>query len=109
MTGMRVCIDCPRLIPAGTRCTACARTRDRARGTPAQRGYGPEHRRIRTELVAALTSGHTLECWRCGATITHPAQFDVGHDDNDRTITRGPECRRCNRASRTTGRISPNG
>lgn len=36
---MRVCIDCPRLIPAGTRCTDCARTKERARGTRQERGY----------------------------------------------------------------------
>lgn len=99
---MRVCLDCPTLVRTGSRCPACTRARDRARGSTAERGYGTEHRRIRAQLVAALSAGHALQCWRCGTTITRPDQFDVGHDDNNRAITRGPECRPCNRA--TAGR-----
>lgn len=40
---MRVCIDCPRLIPAGTRCIDCTRAKDKARGTRQERGYNAAH------------------------------------------------------------------
>ena len=39
-----------------------------------------------------------LTCWRCGDKILRGEPFDLGHDDDDRTITRGPEhANRCNR------------
>lgn len=99
----RVCIDCPTIIPTGTRCPPCTRTRDKARGTRQQRGYGHTHRQLRAELQAKQNAGHTLTCWRCGQPI-HDT-FHLGHDDHDRTRYRGPEHPACNTA--TNGRHTP--
>lgn len=54
---MRVCIDCPRLIPAGTRCTDCARTKERARGTRQQRGYNAAHDQLRRQYQRRIDRG----------------------------------------------------
>ena len=105
---MRVCIDCPRLIPAGTRCTDCARTKDRARGTRQERGYNAAHDQLRRTYQRRMNHGETFQCWRCGDPI-NPELWHLGHDDNDRDTYRGPECPACSLASRTAGRISPNG
>ena len=105
---MRVCIDCPKLIPAGTRCTDCARTKERARGTRQERGYNAAHDQLRRQYQRRMDRGEPFTCWRCTDPID-PEHWHLGHDDNDRAKYRGPECPACNLASRTTGRISPNG
>lgn len=95
---MRVCLDCPTLITTGNRCPEHTPTRQ-------QRGYDTRHDRLRATYKARQDAGETFTCWRCGQPITGP--FDLGHDDTDRTIYRGPEHPHCNRA--TAGRIPPNG
>lgn len=63
-----------------------------------QRGYGYRHRQIRDAVKAQVDTG-TAVCWRCTHPI-HPDQpWDLGHDDEDRSIYRGPEHRACNRGS----------
>lgn len=73
---------------------------DPQRGTAA-RGYGSMHQRIRTEVKRIVDSGQAY-CWRCGQWLDPSQPWDLGHDDHDRTLYRGPECVKCNRA--TTGR-----
>lgn len=103
---MRVCIDCPKLIPTGSRCTTCARRKDKARGTRQARGYDSAHNKLRAAYQRRMNRGETFTCWRCGATI-NPAAWHLGHDDHDRSRWNGPECIPCNLA--TSGRnISPN-
>lgn len=96
----RRCLDCPRIIPVGTykgRCPDCARTKDRQRGTRRQRGYDAAHDREAMAWRTKVARGETVLCWRCGEPITDPNDCHLGHDDHDRTITRGPEHgRRCN-------------
>ena len=97
--------NCPTPVPHGTsRCPQHTRARDRARGTPKQRGYGAEHQRTRRALAPLVAAGHAT-CWRCGLPI-HPSEpWDLGHDDHDRSITRGPEhAYTCNRSA--AGRAS---
>ena len=70
-------------------------------GATTARGYGTPHQRLRKVWAPKVERGE-VACWRCGRTI-HPGQpWDLGHDDHDRSITRGPEHRRENRA--TAGR-----
>jgi hypothetical protein len=99
---VRVCSQpgCPRLVKAGAYrglCDEHRKARDKARGTRQQRGYGAEHQRFRAKYVQAIKDGQTVLCWRCGQPIKDPDDLHLGHDDNDRSITRGPEhSRRCN-------------
>jgi 5-methylcytosine-specific restriction enzyme A len=60
------------LIPAGRRrCEACTREhqrrRDARRGTPTQRGYGPEYQANRRRVLA---DGPHPCAWRCGRVAT---------------------------------------
>lgn len=101
---LRVCAEkgCPALTRT-TRCTEHTRERDRARGSASARGYGQDHRRLRATYQRRMDAGETFTCWRCGVVID-PAAFDLGHCDDDRTVTHGPENLGCNRA--TAGRTS---
>ena len=106
MASKRVCrtSGCPNLIPAGrSYCTPCARARDAARGTREQRGYGKQHQATRRYWQARMDSGAVVRCWRCNRPLD-PTAWHLGHDDHDRTVTRGPECVDCN--LRAAGRAS---
>lgn len=65
-----------------------------------QRGYGEAHRRLRLQLAPIVESGRA-QCWRCGEAIGPREEWDLGHDDHDRTRYRGPEHVACNRATRS--------
>jgi len=65
-----------------------------------QRGYGQLHRKLRLYWEPIVATG-TVACWRCGEIIGPREPWDLGHDDQDRTRYRGPECRRCNRATKS--------
>ena len=93
-----VCIDCPTIIPTGTRCPTCTRTHEKARGTRQQRGYDKTHDRLRRHYQTRMDNGETFNCWRCAQPLTPGAPWDLGHDDNDRNQHRGPEHTHCNRA-----------
>lgn len=87
---------CTTPVPAGTsRCPAHTRARDKARGTRQSRGYDAGHDRARRTLAPLVAMGHAT-CWRCGLPITPGTEWHVGHDDHDRSITRGPEHAYCN-------------
>ena len=92
----RVCIEpgCPMLTDR-TRCAQHQSARRKARGTDASNGYGREFKRLRREWDARLAAGERVDCWRCGLPID-PANWHLGHDDNDRSIIRGPEHPLCN-------------
>jgi hypothetical protein len=65
-------------------------------GGTADRGYGAEHQALREKLRPSVEAGAVV-CWRCGYPIHPTTPWDLGHDDHDRTIYRGPEHMRCNR------------
>lgn len=64
----------------------------------AARGYGAAHQRERKRWEPIVKAGRA-SCWRCGRPIPPKGPWDLGHDDWDRTIYRGPECRPCNRGA----------
>lgn len=69
------------------------------RGKTSARGYGAKHQRLRVEWASKVATG-TVQCWRCGELIHTHEPWDLGHDDEDRSITHGPEhANRCNRAA----------
>ena len=71
---------------------------------PGQRTYGRAHRKVRAAVKVIVDRGEAY-CWRCGLWIDPNGPFDLGHDDDDRSIYRGPEHVHCNRA--TAGRRQP--
>jgi hypothetical protein len=76
-------------------------------GGTTQRGYGPEHRKLRAETQRTVDNGEAT-CWRCGHPITPEQPWDLGHNDNDRTRYAGPEHQHCNRsAGATQGNTKP--
>ena len=91
---MKVCLDCPRLIPNGSRCPACTRAKDQERGSREARGYGHTHRRLRAEYQNRMTAGERFSCWRCGNPID-PGNWHLGHTDGQ-TGWAGPEHPDCN-------------
>jgi hypothetical protein len=76
------------------------------RPTTAQRGYDYAHQKRREKAARRIKQGEGY-CWRClsegkspeEAWIEPDEDFDLGHDDRDRSKYRGPEHRRCNRAT----------
>lgn len=72
-----------------------------ARATTTERGYGARHQRQRRRWQRRIDNGETVLCWRpeCGKPILPGEPWDLGHDDHDRSITRGPEHQACNRAT----------
>lgn len=70
----------------------------RTYGTTTQRGYGAAHQAERARWAPIVARGGVI-CWRCGEPIRPGQPWDLGHDDNDRTIYRGPEHRGHNRAA----------
>lgn len=55
-----------------------------------QRGYGSAHQAERRRWVPLVNAG-LVNCWRCGKLIIPGTPWDLGHDDFDRSIYRGPE------------------
>ena len=94
----RVCAEpgCPRITDQ-TRCPQHIRARDAARGRRQARGYDTEHDTKRAIWQARIDAGQYVVCWRpdCSQRLTG-RNWHLGHDDNDRSITRGPECTTCN-------------
>jgi hypothetical protein len=91
---------CPNPQLAGSSmCAGHTAEAERLRGTPEQRGYDATHRRTRQQWAPIVAAGRVV-CWRCGDLIGAAEAWDLGHDDTDRAVTRGPEhANRCNRAA----------
>jgi hypothetical protein len=75
----------------------------RSRPSSAQRGYGTAHQALRKQIAAVVDAGGAV-CWRCGRPIVPGSPWDLGHDDHDRSVYRGPEHRVCNRGARKSRR-----
>lgn len=92
--------DCPALIPhPGPRyCPTHNREREQRRGYSTARGYDRTYRAARARAARLVEAGQAT-CWRCGQAIKAGEPFDLGHDDEDRSIIRGPEHVFCNRSA----------
>jgi hypothetical protein len=103
---VRVCSrpGCPNLIPSTGFCPHHARAAEKQRGRRQARGYTAEHDRLRRQWAPRVATG-AVQCWRCHTYIDPTEPWDLGHDDDNRYITHGPEhANRCNRAA--AGRAS---
>lgn len=70
-------------------------------GRTVANGYGKEHKRLRAQIAQRMHNGEIFFCWRCRRLINPERQpWDLGHDDIDRSIYRGPEHVFCNRATK---------
>ena len=70
-------------------------------GDTTARGYGWQHQQLRAKVKRLVDQGDQT-CWRCERWLNPEEPWDLGHDDDDRSVYKGPECRPCNRA--TNGR-----
>jgi hypothetical protein len=66
--------------------------------TTSERGYGPEHQRLRAAWKPKVDAG-LVDCWRCTEPIDPGSKWELGHDDHDRSKYRGPEHFKCNRSA----------
>src|SRR5678815_392683 len=75
------------------------------RPTPAQRGYGKRHRELREHWAPYVAAGRvecsaptcTVELDTGSRRIARTADWDLGHDENDRRKYAGPQHSECNR------------
>lgn len=67
-----------------------------ARPSSHARGYGVAHQAERARWAPKVDAGQ-VDCARCGEPIIPGRPWDLGHDDNDRSVYQGPEHRHCNR------------
>jgi hypothetical protein len=85
---------CTKVVQGVKHCpTHTAELQQRANTT--SRGYGWKHQKRRAADAPVVTAGRAT-CWRCGLPIAPGAEWHEGHDDNDRSVYRGPEHVRCN-------------
>jgi hypothetical protein len=70
------------------------------RGCRCVSDYCAHHQQLRASLQPTVSAGRAT-CWRCTEPIAPDEPWDLGHDDDDRTLYRGIECRKCNRSTST--------
>jgi len=67
-------------------------------GSTFANGYTKRHEAERKRWKPKVDAG-LVNCWRCGQWLDPAQPWDLGHDDQDRTKYRGPECIACNRGA----------
>ena len=79
--------------------------RVRWRGTTAQRGYGPEHTRLRAAWKPKVDAGqvmcHAIICLKASRWIVPGSKWHLGHT-SDRTAWTGPEHEQCSTSDGAT-------
>jgi hypothetical protein len=65
------------------------------------------HQHIRAMWKPYVLAG-LVSCWRCGELLPPSNGFDLGHDDDDIAIYRGPEHIDCNRRTATRRKARAN-
>lgn len=67
------------------------------KATTTERGYDAAYRAERAAWSPKVLAGN-VDCWRCGKPIVANTdrEWHLGHDDEDRSIIRGPEHPMCN-------------
>lgn len=65
--------------------------------TTSQRGYGAHHQRLRLRWKRLLASEGQLPCARCHKPVLPTDEWELDHDDIDRTRYIGVSHKLCNR------------
>lgn len=86
--------NCPKVVNKRY-CVEHEQEYEAKRGTKRQRGYDAQFNRTRKWWEPRVELG-LVDCWRCGKPLEPGITWHLGHDDDDRTIIRGPECPPCN-------------
>ena len=86
---------CGKPATRGKFCDGDAAVYERERGTTQERGYGARHEALRVKWAPIVERGEGV-CWRCERAIDPAGGWHLGHDDDDRSIYRGPEHVDCN-------------
>src|SRR5215207_8263447 len=76
------------------------RKRTLKRTKPTTVAYDAHHKALRKRWRPRVAAG-TVNCRRCGERIESGEPWDLGHDDDDRSLPPAPEHARCNRATLT--------
>jgi hypothetical protein len=61
-----------------------------SKGKTCTKGYDTTHKLLRKQWAKQVAAGE-VKCWRCREFIEPGEPWDLGHDDHDRTVYRGPE------------------
>ena len=69
-----------------------------SKGKTWAKGYDTTHKLLRKQWAPLVATGE-VRCWRCREFIAPGEPWDLGHDDHDRTLYRGPEHGQCNRST----------
>lgn len=69
-----------------------------SQGTTTERGYGAQHQAKRRDYQKVVDAG-AAECWRCTKPINPGDDWQLGHDDDDRSKYKGIECVKCNESA----------
>lgn len=67
-------------------------------GRTSTRGYGTAHQRQRAKWKRLVDQGG-VNCARCGKPIAPGSEWDLDHDDRDRSRYLGPSHAGCNRSA----------
>ena len=88
---------CGQMVLAGSGpCPECRAKVEAARPSPAERGYGADHRKLRARVARQVARG-TVLCARCGLVIEPGTPWALDHTD-DRAGYLGASHARCNNA-----------
>lgn len=98
------CLECRDWADRKRRTSSAQRSHAKS---PAVRGYGAEHQRLRRRWTPAVEQG-LVECGHCGRLIPPEGPWDLSHPGDNRELPPVPWHRRCNRrfAATTTKRRS---
>lgn len=90
-----------------SRCDQHAAEKEAERGTPTERGYGPDHAKVRAVLLRKLkaddNAGIVSLCWRCLLPMYPTQELDADHSRVKASEGGRADClthARCNRGKR---------
>lgn len=99
---MRLCLDCKKRIPGGSRCEACRSVKGESRSAYKAQRYNAEYRATRARYASLISSGVVFNCARCLQPIKSKWHLDHLPDGRLR-----PSHARCNVVNNQDHRKEP--